>query len=61
MYAASVLRITGTFWSEYEYKTGYEYDSQFHISHIPRTLAPSRCLSADKETLETRLVRQAVA
>ena len=29
----------------------------FHMSNIPKTLAPSpRCLPADKETLETRLV-----
>ena len=32
----------------------------FQISRIFRTLAPSRCLPADKETLETRLVCQAV-
>ena len=29
---------------------------KFQISRIPRTLAPSRCLPADKEMLETRMV-----
>ena len=33
---------------------------KFQIRRIPRTLASSRCSTADKETLETRLVRQAV-
>ena len=39
--------------SSSEIETDYECD--FQISQIPGTLAPSRCLSADKETLETRL------
>ena len=43
--------------SENENKIEYEYDFQIsNQSLIPRTLALSRCLPADKETLETRLV-----
>ena len=45
-----VTHIVWTFRSEYEYEMEYEYDFR----------ASSRCLQADKETLETRLVRQAV-
>ena len=33
---------------------------KFQINQIPRTLTPFRCLPADKETLETRLVWQLI-